>query len=91
MTVKKSKEKEKIPFPKNGKFWEYFFWFMSNQTPVFVTILIIITLLLAFLSTDIGRYRDIDGKWYWTFQKRSMEMRVLKTLSAPSMKEEKAK
>ncbi len=77
--VKISKPQRKpIPFPEDGGFFEYLFWFMTERTRKFVGILIMGALLLAFLATDIGRYKDTNGKFRWSFNKKAMEIKTLK-------------
>jgi len=77
---KKKKVKDEIPFPDDGRFFEYFFWFASTRTKKFViitvTTLLTIGVVLGFLLLDIGSYKDENGKTHTTFNKKAMEMEI---------------
>ena len=65
-----------IPFPKEGSWAEYFFWFVTTQTKSFISILVVAIVGLILLTIKISPVQDVNGDTHYTVGKEAIKLRT---------------
>lgn len=72
----KSKDKQDIiPFPEDGNFAEYLFWFISVKTKEFILILLVLLIGVIALSISVTPTKDVDGKTHYKIEKEAIKLK----------------